>query len=134
MAEITLPERLSEASSPKSGENIWLWLWKLASGPFIFILILVHFVVNHYIGETGLLTYNEVLSYYQNWIVPVMEGIFLFLVVSHALLGLRSIILDMRPSRGVLNIVNWLFMVIGVVAVVYGVWLLNAIVASIPRT
>ncbi len=131
MADITLP---NSVSAPKTGENTWLWLWKLVSGPLIFVLIIIHFVVNHFIGSSGLLSYKEVLSYYQTWIVPIMEGLFLVLVVSHALLGLRSIILDMRPSRTVLTWTNWLFLVVGVVAVVYGIWLLTAIVAVIPKS
>lgn len=130
MADITHPNAVS---APKTGENTWLWLWKLVSGPLIFVLIIIHFVVNHYIGSNGLLSYNEVLNYYQTWIVPIMEGLFLALVVSHALLGVRSIILDMHPSRSVMTWVNWLFLVVGVVFVVYGVWLLTAIVASIPK-
>jgi succinate dehydrogenase / fumarate reductase, membrane anchor subunit len=132
MASITLPEKATAVASPKSGENVWLWLWKLVTGPFIFIIIIIHFVVNHYIGQTGLLQFKEIMSYYRNSIIPVMEGFFLVLVVSHSLLGVRSIILDMKPSRTILNIVNWLFLVVGIFAVVYGIWLLNVIVNQIP--
>ncbi|HVN52700.1 MAG TPA: hypothetical protein VMT46_00115 [Anaerolineaceae bacterium] len=130
MANVTLPKGVS---APKSGENTWLWLWKLASGPLIFILILIHFAVNHYLGSNGLLSYREVLSYYSNSIVPVMEGIFLVVVVSHSLLGLRSVILDLHPSRSLLRAIDWIFLLGGTAAVVYGIWLLNVIVASIPK-
>jgi len=128
MAEVTLQKSLS---APKTGENTWLWLLKLVTGPLILVLIVVHFVVNHYIGSNGLLTYREILNYYRIWIVPIMEGLFLVLVVSHALLGLRSIILDMHPSRSVLNLINWLFLIAGVVSVVYGIWLIRVVVANI---
>jgi succinate dehydrogenase / fumarate reductase, membrane anchor subunit len=131
MASIPLSENASAMSAPKSGENVWLWLWKLITGPFIFIIIIVHFLVNHYLGQSGLLRFNEVLAYYRNWIIPVMEGFFLILVVSHSLLGVRSIILDLKPSRTILNIVNWVFMAVGITAVVYGIWLLNVIVNQV---
>lgn len=116
-------------SIPKSGENSWLWLYKLLSGPFILILILVHFVVNHAIAATGLLGYKDVLVYYQVWIVPIMEIVFLALVVSHSLLGVRSILLDLKPSRGALSAINWIFLVVGAVAFVYGTWLILTIVS-----
>ncbi len=116
-------------STPKSGENSWLWLFKLVTGPFILILILVHFVVNHTISASGLLQYSDVVAYYQVWVVPIMEIIFLALVVSHSLLGLRSIILDLHPSRSQLSAINWVFLILGIVSFVYGTWLIFVIVS-----
>jgi len=112
---------------PESSSSGTLWFLKQVSGPFILIVIVVHFIVNHLIGEGGLLSYQQVVSYYQIWIVPVMEGIFLILVVGHSLLGLRSILLDLQPSKSLLRLVNAAFLVIGVVAVIYGLWLINQI-------
>lgn len=112
---------------PKSGENFWLWFYKQVTGPVILILIIVHFVVNHLIPEGALLTHEGVVNYYQIWFVPFMEALFLILVVSHSLLGLRSIILDLNPSRGTLRVLDVAFIVIGVVSSVYGIWLIRAI-------
>jgi succinate dehydrogenase / fumarate reductase membrane anchor subunit len=116
-------------STPKSGENTWLWLLKLVTGPFILIIILVHFVINHAVSATGLLQYSDVVAYYRVWVVPIMEIIFLGLVVSHSLLGLRSIVLDLHPSRSLLNVINWLFLIVGIVSFVYGTWLILVIVS-----
>jgi succinate dehydrogenase / fumarate reductase membrane anchor subunit len=52
-----------------------------------------------------------------------MEIVLLATVVSHSLLGVRSVILDMNPSRSLLKVLNWLFGIVGVAAVVYGIWL-----------
>jgi succinate dehydrogenase hydrophobic anchor subunit len=116
-------------STPKSGENSWLWLLKLVTGPFILVIIIVHFVVNHAISASGLLNYSDVVTYYQVWIIPIMEILFLALVVSHSLLGLRSIVLDLHPSRGLLNLINWVFLIVGIVSFVYGTWLILVIVS-----
>jgi succinate dehydrogenase / fumarate reductase membrane anchor subunit len=121
---------LETTSSPKKGETTWLWLAKIITGLLIIVLLIIHFIVNHFIGQHGLLTYADVVAYYQIPIIPIMEIAFLAFVVSHSLIGLRSIILDMRPSAGVLTAVNWLFLVVGVGSVIYGVWLIRAIVAS----
>ena len=118
-----------DVSTPKSGENSWLWLLKLATGPFILIIILIHFIVNHAMLATGLLQYSDVVAYYQVWVVPIMEIIFLGLVVTHSLLGLRSIVLDLHPSRGLMTVINWALLIFGIVAFVYGTRLIFIIVS-----
>ncbi len=118
---------LATRSAPRPGENTWLWLFKIFSGVLIIVVLGIHFYVNHAIAPGGLLTYQDVVSYYKNPIVPLMEGLFLVLVVPHALIGLRGIILDMRPARGLLQLVNWLFVIGGAAFVVYGTWLILVI-------
>lgn len=114
---------IRNTSAPRSGENSWLWLVKIVTGPLLIVLILVHFIVNHFIGQNGLLTYADVVAYYSNPLIPLMEILFLATVVTHSLSGLRGIILDLKPSRGVLTAVDWLLALVGVAAVSYGAWL-----------
>jgi succinate dehydrogenase hydrophobic anchor subunit len=123
----TTPQNIS---APKSGENTWLWLVKIVTGPLLVILILIHFIVNHFAAETGLLTYKDVIAYYQNPLIPAMEILFLTTVVTHSLIGLRGIVLDLKPSRGALKIIDWLFVIFGVVAVSYGAWLALTIAST----
>ncbi|MCX6079998.1 MAG: hypothetical protein NTW32_10735 [Chloroflexi bacterium] len=120
MTETTASKTIS---APKSGENTWLWLLKIITGPLLLILIGIHLVVNHFISDTGLLTYADVIAYYRNPIIPAMEITFLATVVTHSISGLRGIILDLKPSRSMLKVIDWALVVIGVSAVVYGTWL-----------
>ena len=117
------------AAAHKSGENAWLWLAKIITGLLVIVLLLIHFIVNHFIGETGLLTYTDVVAYFQNPIVPIMEICFLAVVVTHSLIGLRSILLDLKPSRGLLKVIDWLLVMVGFSAISYGVWLALTIVS-----
>jgi succinate dehydrogenase / fumarate reductase membrane anchor subunit len=119
----------SPVSGRRPGENTWIWLIKIATGPLLVLVIGLHFAVNHYMGSmsSGLMTYEDVIAYYQNPIIPIIEIVFLVTVVTHCLIGLRGIILDMNPSRNVLNIVTWLMVVFGIFSVGYGVWLAFAI-------
>ncbi len=112
---------------PKSRENAWLWSYKAFSGVMVIVILTVHLVVNHFVAPQGLLTYADVVKYYQHPIVPIMEILFVIFAVSHALIGVRGILLDLRPSRTFLNVVNWLFSFVGVVAIVYGIWLILTI-------
>ena len=107
----------------KNAENSWLWFVKTFAGLFIVILLGVHFVVNHAVAPGGLLSYADVVRYYQNPLVVVMEIAFLIFVVGHALLGLRSILIDLKPSHRLLRGADWMCAVAGISAVAYGIWL-----------
>lgn len=110
-------------SLPKRNEGAARWLIKIVAGLFIVVLLGIHFVVNHAIVPGGLLTYADVVNYYQNPIVVTMEILFLIVVVIHAFLGLRSIILDLNPAANVLKAVNYFLLVFGAASIVYGIWL-----------
>jgi succinate dehydrogenase hydrophobic anchor subunit len=112
---------------PKSQENAWLWLVKAITGLMVMIVLIIHFVVNHFAAPQGLLTYADVVKYYHLPVIPVMEIGFLVFVVSHALIGLRGILLDLKPKPGFLRLVNWVFSIIGVGAITYGSWLIITI-------
>ena len=115
---------------PKSGEGTWIWLAKILSGALVAVILFIHLVVNHLVAPNGLLSYTEILKYYQNPIIPVMEILFVCLAVPHALVGLRSIILDLKPTRTILGWINWLFSIAGMVAIIYGIWLILRIVSA----
>ena len=115
----------SSVSGPRPGENTWIWLIKIATGPLLVIVLLLHFIVNHYFGSlpSGLMTYDDVVAYFQNPLIPAIEILFLITVVTHSLIGLRGIIIDLNPSRSALKLVTWLLVILGVSSVVYGIWL-----------
>ncbi len=115
----------SPVSGPRPGENTWIWLIKIITGPLLVIVLGLHFVVNHYLGSmsSGLMTYDDVIRYFQNPIIPAIEILFLVTVVTHSLIGLRGIVLDMNPTRTTLTIITWLLVFLGVSAIVYGIWL-----------
>ena len=53
--------------------------------------------------------------------------LFVILGVAHALLGVRAIITDMRPSASTLRVANWVLAVFGIIAIAYGVYLAVAL-------
>lgn len=109
----------------RPGENTWLWLTKIITGPLLLLVLGLHFTVNHYMGSmpSGLMTYDDVIRYFQNPIIVAIEILFLVTVVTHSLIGFHGILLDMHPSRNLLLIFTWLHVILGLSAVVYGVWL-----------
>ncbi len=111
---------LEAKATPKPNEGFWLWLIKLATGVLIVVLLLIHFIVNHTASQ-GLLTYADVVAYYTSPAIVVMEIIFLAAVVSHGLIGLRGVILDLNPPAKLMNTLDWVMVIVGVGAVVYGI-------------
>ena len=122
MSQTTPP---SYISAPRPGETTWIWLIKIVTGPLLVLLLVLHLIVNLYLGSlpSGLMTYEDIVKYFQNPIIPAIEILFLVTVVTHSLIGLRGIILDMNPSRRVLSAVTWFLTLLGVTSVSYGIWL-----------
>jgi succinate dehydrogenase / fumarate reductase membrane anchor subunit len=114
----------------RSGEGAWLWLIKILSGVLVFTLLMVHLIVNHFTAEEALLGYDEVVAYLSNPWIALMEISFLIIVVTHALVGTRSVILDLKPARPLLRALDWLFVVVGVVSIGFGIWLVRVIVSQ----
>lgn len=114
---------------PRPYETTWLWLTKIVTGLLIFAILIAHFVVNHLVAEGGLLTYNDVLRYYSHPVIPIMEGFFLVFVVSHALIGLRGIVLDLGPRRLLVRLLDVGYLLVGSIAIGYGLWLLWTLAA-----
>jgi succinate dehydrogenase hydrophobic anchor subunit len=115
---------------PKSGESTWLWFYKAISGVLMIVILSIHLYVNHLVAPQGLLSYADILKYYQHPIIPIMEVLFVIFAVSHSLVGLRGIILDLKPTRAILAGINWLFSLVGGIAIIYGIWLILTIVAK----
>lgn len=117
-------------STPKPREAAWLWLLKIITGVLVIVLIFVHIIVNHLVATGGLMTYADVVRYLSNPWIGFMESVFLVIVVTHSLIGTRSVVLDLNPSEKVLRVLDGLFVLIGITAIVYGIVLLRIIVSQ----
>lgn len=111
-------------------ETALLWFVKVLAGGLILVFLVIHFIVNHLVAPGGLLTFQDVVKYYQNPGVLVMEGFFLTFVLVHALLGIRSILLDLHPSAMWMRLINIGLIAVGSGALMYGIWLLLAVSAK----
>lgn len=114
---------MENISRPKHNESVWLWLTKIIAGLLVIVVLGIHFVINHAVAPGGLLSYEDVIRYYKVPIVPIMEAFFLVVVVTHALLGIRGIILDLNPKQTIRKIMDVLLTAAGCLAIIYGIWL-----------
>jgi succinate dehydrogenase hydrophobic anchor subunit len=96
------------------------WVWQVATGLGLVVLLGLHMVANHFIAKGGLRDYAAVVAYLRNPIILVLEIFFLVCVTTHALLGVRAIFLDFGPSDRFEQILTRVLKWIGVLTVAYG--------------
>jgi succinate dehydrogenase hydrophobic anchor subunit len=107
----------------------WGWIVQAITGVLVLVLITVHMIANHFIVSRGLRNFDDVAAYLSNPIVIVWEVVFLAVVTWHGLLGLRAILFDFGFSPVIERRITRILTVVGVVAVVYGMWLTAVIVS-----
>jgi len=103
------------------------WLWQVITGIALVLLLGLHIIANHFIVKGGLRTFADVLAYLRNPVFLVLEALFLVVVASHAMLGVRAILLDFGLSPHAEKFVSRALSIIGVLTVGYGLWLTWAI-------
>lgn len=120
---------INQQTKPKIGEGSGLWLLKIVAGLLIVLLLGLHYVVNHLVAPNGLMGWAEVVAYYQNPLIPIIEVIFLILVLGHAALGVRSIILDLDLPRPTQRVIDWGIAVVALGFATYGIWIVMKVVS-----
>lgn len=103
------------------------WLILAFSGLALIPILGLHMIAHHFIVEGGLRTFQDVIDYISNPVVFALEVIFLIVVTPHAMLGLYGIIMDLGPSRRAKKAIVWIFRVITVIVIGYGIWLAIAL-------
>jgi succinate dehydrogenase membrane anchor subunit len=99
------------------------WLWQVFTGVALVILLGLHFIANHFIAKGGLRDFADVVAYLRNPMILVLEVLFLLCVTSHALLGVRAILIDFGLSEPAEKRLSQALTLVGVLTVSYGLWL-----------
>ncbi len=113
------------AEEPKRSST---WYWQIFTGVALVLLLGLHFIANHFIATGGIRDFADVVSYLRNPIVLVLEVLFLIVVATHAMLGVRAIVMDFGISSQAEKRLSQVLTVIGVLTVAYGLWLTWAII------
>jgi succinate dehydrogenase hydrophobic anchor subunit len=104
------------------------WLAQSISGLLLVGLLGLHLIANHFIVPGGLQTYRDVVHYLSNPLILALETVFLAVVTLHALLGVRALLLDAGLPAHAEGRVNVSLAALGLVIVVYALWLTFTIV------
>ena len=104
------------------------WLWQVFTGVGLVILLGLHFIANHFVAKGGLRDFTEVVAYLRNPIILCLEVLFLLCVTTHALLGVRAILLDFGLSEITESRLDRVLKVVGILTVGYGLAVTWAII------
>ena len=105
------------------------WRWTAITGVSLLVLVTIHMVAHHFVADEvgGLRTYQQVLDYVSTPVIFVIECVFLITVTAHAMLGLRSVLLDFGLPERWRRLADRGLVVLGVVTVVYGFVLIGVL-------
>lgn len=127
MQDVTVHHRSLEEMATQRDRSGSLWLVQAFSGLLLVFILGLHMVAHHFVVEGGLRNFQQVLDYVANPVVFIIEVLFVIFATIHALLGVRAIYIDLRPSPSGYRAVNWLLGIIGVLTIGYGLWLVLAL-------
>ena len=100
------------------------WLAQVVSGVLLLVLLTVHMVAQHFVVEGGLRTYDRVIAWIRNPVVFAVEALLLVCVTWHGIAGIHAVLLDLGLRGRVERIAARVLLDLGVVTVLYGLWLL----------
>ena len=96
----------------------WAWLLQRFSAVLLVFLLGAHFIVLHFVPASADITFAGVAVRLKDALFIVVDFGLLILGVYHALNGTRNVLLDYWPKAA--RAINYSFVLIGIVAVVYG--------------
>jgi succinate dehydrogenase cytochrome b556 subunit len=106
------------------------WILQVVSGVLLVLLLGLHIVTQHFVVKGGLRDYAQVVSYLSNPAVLVVESLFVVVLIWHAMLGLRAILLDFGFGRRGQAWITYGVTALGAVTAAYSFWLIATIAAN----
>ncbi len=121
--------RVQKRGAIPGARSARVWRWTVVTGAALLVLLAVHMVAHHFVVEEvgGLRSYQQVLDYIADPLIFTIECFFLVTVTAHALMGLRSVLLDLGlgvRARRRLDVALW---VLGIATVAYGFFLVGTL-------
>ncbi|MGD0574889.1 MAG: hypothetical protein ABSB61_05905 [Anaerolineales bacterium] len=104
------------------------WILQAITGVLLIPLVGLHWVAQHFLAVGGLRDFAQVVDYLRTPPVFALETAFLVVVTTHALLGVRAVILDLGPSPRTLRLSDLALVLVGIGAVGYGLALTLALI------
>ena len=134
MAQMALQDRAQQAPAARMGITFWPWFLQRVTGAALVVLLLIHFIVNHYFNITeaeqgtlhGLVVFSNVAERFETpgyWIISIL---LLSFALFHGLNGIRNIAIDYGAKGASEKVVTGALSAIGIVAFIFGIFALAA--------
>ncbi len=120
--------RERQHAEPATGGG-WGWFLQVVTGGALLVLVVIHLVAQHFVVDApgGLRDHASVLEYLGSPVIVVIESLFMLAVTWHAMLGVRSILLDLGLSPTARGRVTVGVTALGVATLGYGFWMITVL-------
>ena len=125
----TRPGRGRSEAQPARGGSL-AWIFQVISGVLLVLLLGAHIVTQHFVVKGGLRDYAQVLSYLSNPVVLAVESLFVIVLIWHAMLGLRAVLLDFGFGPRGQALITRGVVALGAVTAAYSFWLIATLAAK----
>ena len=75
------------------------WLLQRISAAVLFVLLLLHFVTDHFLAQGRSVSYQWVIARAQSWWFPLLQFAFLLTALYHGLNGIWSVLEDYTTHK-----------------------------------
>jgi succinate dehydrogenase cytochrome b556 subunit len=116
-------------AQPGGGGSL-TWILQVVSGVLLVLLLGVHIVMQHFVASGGLRDYAQVVSYLSNPVVVAVESLFVVVLIWHAMLGLRAVLLDFGFGRRGQALITRGVVALGAITAAYSFWLIATLAAK----
>jgi succinate dehydrogenase hydrophobic anchor subunit len=106
-----------------------LWTWHILAGVVILVLLGLHMIIMHlddligiFKSESGTVSYDSVVLRGKTLFFTVSYILLLGAALFHGFYGLRNILFELSPSRGLKTAINAVLVLGGLGLFVFGTW------------
>lgn len=114
---------IMQENNVKESKSSLLYGAQVISGILLVLLLGLHIIAQHFVVSGGLRDYQQVLQYVSNPILSIIEILFVIVVTFHAMVGIRSILLDLNLNQTLKNVLDKIIIIIAIITMLYGVYL-----------
>lgn len=117
-----------DPTPPRGRGGTLAWLSQVVSGALLVVLLGVHIFAEHFM--VGPRDYAQVVSYLSNPLVLAVECLFVVVLVWHAMLGLRAVLLDFGFGPRGQAVISRGLILLGLATAGYSFWAIAAIAGA----
>ncbi len=111
------------------GQGFWPWVGQRLSGLFLAFFLCLHVVLLHFLRAGAIDAQGVMDRLMASPLMVAFYAAFVVIVVFHGLNGFWGIVLDYAPKDGLRRGIKWTLLTVGILGVVYGFFVLQALVS-----
>ncbi len=123
------PAESVPAVAATGGRGFWPWVGQRLSGLFLAFFLCLHVVLLHFLRDGAIDAAGVMDRLMASPLMVAFYAAFVVIVVFHGLNGFWGIALDYAPNDGLRRWIKWSLVIVGILGVVYGLFVLSALVA-----